>query len=48
MAMVAGLIHGYAKQGTKGVFHLLTPLRWKEDLGTIMLAILIQLQLLLG
>ena len=48
MAMVAGLIHGYTKQGAEGVCHLLTPLRWKEDLGIIMLAILIQLQLLLG
>ena len=48
MAMVAGIIHGYAKQGVEGVCHLLNPLRWKEDLGTTMLAILIQLQLLLG
>ena len=32
-----GLTHGYAQQGAEGICHLLTHLRWKEDLGTLML-----------
>ena len=43
-----GLTHGYAKQGAEGICHILTHLRWKEDLGTLMLAVLSQLQLLSG
>ena len=43
-----GLTHGYVKQGAKVIFHILTHLRWKEDLGTLMLAILSQIQLLSG
>ena len=43
-----GLTHGYAQQGAEGLCHLLTHLRWKEDLGTLMLAVLSQLQLLSG
>ena len=43
-----GLTHGHAQQGAEGICHLLTHLRWKEDLGTLMLAVLSQLQLLSG
>ena len=45
---VIGLTHGYAKQGADSVCHLLTHLRWGGKLGTLMLCVLSQLQLLSG
>ena len=43
-----GITHGYAKQGADSVYHLLTHLRWGGKLGTLMLCVLSQLQLLSG
>ena len=43
-----GLTHGYARQGAESVCHLLTHIRWGGDLGTVMMSVLSQVQLLSG
>jgi hypothetical protein len=43
-----GLTHGYAKQGAESVCHLLTHIRWGDNLDTVMTNILSQVQLLSG
>ena len=40
--------HGYAKQGSDSIYHLITHLWWGGKLGTLMLCVLSQLQLLSG
>ena len=43
-----GVTHGYACQGADGIFHLLTHLRWKSNLGKVVLCVISQLKLLSG
>ena len=43
-----GMVHDFSKQGTEGLCHLIQQIRWGRELGTIMIAVLIQLQLLSG
>ena len=43
-----GLTHGYARQGAESVCHLLNHIRWGGDLGTVMMSVLSQVQLLSG
>ena len=43
-----GLTHGYARQGAEIICHLLTHVRWGGDLGTVMISVLSQVQLLSG
>ena len=43
-----GLTHGYARQGAESFCHLLTHVRRGGDLGTVMISVLSQVQLLSG
>ena len=43
-----GVVQGFSKQGTEGIFHLMTQIRWGDEIGIMMVELLSQIQLLYG